>query len=259
MSTDKYKIFLEACKNGDLVALEKFTDVNPAFVTSDGVSPLMIAARFGKAAVCSHLIKRGVPVDLPDKATSKTALFYAVRHNGRETETVKTLLEGGANPNFRNKYAETPVMIAAQFANSGSSPAIIEVLLKAGANPNHQCNDGWTALMSAARNSKGDSCEEAVKMLLQGGADPNIQDLQGMTALTLALRFYEDSTDGTLLYLFKAGSNINIRCKRGNSPLQWAALFSSDGVVKLMIRNGATWTEEDLEKSIHLKKLVSVI
>lgn len=257
MTTEKYKTFLEACKNGDLGVLEKLSDLNPNFQTSDGVSPLMIAARFGKAAVCNHLIKRGVAVDLPDKANSKTALFYAVRHNGRETETVKALLEGGANPNFKNKYAETPLMIGAQFANAGSSPAIIELLLKAGANPNHQCNDGWTALMSAARNSKSESCDEAVKVLLQGGSDPNIQEIQGMTALTLALRFYEDSTDGTLLYLFKGGSNINIRCKKGLSALQWASLFATDGVVKLMLRNGATWTEEDLEKSVHLKKLVS--
>jgi ankyrin repeat protein len=77
-------------------------------------------------------------------------------------------------------------MLAAQHARSDS----VKLLLDAGANVHVKNKYGWTALIHAA-NSSGyydpANVKEIVEAFIAGGADVNARDREGKTALTYAV------------------------------------------------------------------------
>lgn len=97
-----------------------------------------------------------------------------------DTQTIKTLLAGGADPNRRwgvNNW--TPLMHAIH----KNQRASVEVLLGGGADMNARCGDGVTALMMAA----GYGYADIVKVLLDHGADIHAETSGGDNALTMAV------------------------------------------------------------------------
>ena len=97
-----------------------------------------------------------------------------------DTQTLKTLLAGGANPNRRwgvNNW--TPLMHAIH----KNQKASVEVLIDAGADMNARCGDGVTALMMAA----GYGYADIVTVLLDHGADIHAETSGGDNALTMAV------------------------------------------------------------------------
>jgi ankyrin repeat protein len=62
-------------------------------------------------------------------------------------ETIKLLLEKGANLNSRNEFGETPLYVCVE--NSSNKPQFIptiNILLEKGADINTQNNENWTPL-----------------------------------------------------------------------------------------------------------------
>src|SRR6267154_6798058 len=66
-----------------------------------------------------------------------------------DLEAVKSLLNGGVNPDARDTFGRTALIEAA----FGRQIHIVEFLISQGADLNARDRDGWTALMEAA--SKG--------------------------------------------------------------------------------------------------------
>lgn len=111
------------------------------------------------------LLNHGASVDYAN-GFGKTALFYAIETGN--LQTVKTLLDQGANPNHAYKTAEqlqasplecvyriehsqrTPLMHAAQH----SDPSMLALLLSRGARRNDVDGLGWKAVDYAARNNR---------------------------------------------------------------------------------------------------------
>lgn len=105
--------------------------------------------------------------------------FIGAARSG-DTQTLKTLLAGGADPNRRwgvNNW--TPLMHAIH----KNQKASVEVLVAAGADINARCGDGVTALMMAA----GYGYADIVKVLLDHGADVHAETSGGDNALTMAV------------------------------------------------------------------------
>ncbi len=150
-----------------------------------GTTPLMNASLKGANIAAEMLIAHGAIVnDANDRG--KTPLLFACqgyRDDEAElvvpnwTETVKLLLDKGAQVNVQGQDGITPLMEVAQ----RGSLEIIKMLLEHGAQLNAQDESGWTPLMYAATVNK----VEVIRLLAERGANLNVRNKKGMTVLAM--------------------------------------------------------------------------
>src|ERR1022692_3124678 len=128
------------------------------------------------------LLSPGVTKATPQPAGGGDPLCAAV--NQRDLGLVQALLDQGADPNARNPYSETALMIAVTvpvrgpFEGKSDPAAVVKLLLERGANPNLRDDSGKSALIHAM---SGSATERAVlgaslaiaKLLLEHGAEVN--------------------------------------------------------------------------------------
>ena len=116
--------------------------------SSDGWTPLHLAAYMGRAEAARALVARGAPVDaVSTNATKNTPLCAALAGRG-DDEIVRLLLEAGADSNFRAELGVTPLHLAA----SRGSDALVQRLLEHGADGAARMDDGTTpAAIATAR------------------------------------------------------------------------------------------------------------
>jgi hypothetical protein len=126
-------------------------------------------------------------------------------------ETVRDLLEKGADPNVQTAYGTRLLHIAAKKSDS----EIPQLLLAKGADANGRDRNGTTALMAAASAGQAQN----VQVLIEAGADINAKDDKGYTALMWAtVQGYPDAVDVLLGY----GAEVNVRSKDGQTAY-WLA------------------------------------
>jgi ankyrin repeat protein len=181
-------------RNNDLPTLRKLIrDPGPKARDARGNSPLMYAAALGSL------------------------------------ESMRLLLDAGADPNTANDFAATPLMWCAGDA------AKVQLLLSKSAKVDARSKLGRTALLIAAAH---DGATEAARLLIEKGADINARDEGGMSVLEQAA----SSNHIELVRLLLAkGANVNTADGGGVTPLV-AAAWSGDRnapLVKLLIEHGA--------------------
>ena len=152
---------------------------------------ILVAAR-GELPFVRRMLADGLPVDVANKV-GYTPLMAAA-HNYR-LETVKLLLDAGADVFRLNVRGETPLHCAVAMRSLDSNAArlnqaeCVRLLLEKGAEINLADQSGGTALMSAACFG----CTLSVKVLLNAGADSTLRDHKGRSAEDLAReRGWED-------------------------------------------------------------------
>ena len=151
--------------------------------------------------------------------------FLAAVEKGDE-DTVKTLLDEGANP---NEFTAKPV----------NKPSVGNLLLctlpdAARKNPEYKT----TALMLAVMSRHG----YLVSMLLNKGADVNTTDEWGCTALTLAVS--EGRLD-IVQQLLEHGANPSIPNASQMPLLNWAILLREGPTVHALLDKGADANAQD--------------
>ena len=177
-----------------------------------GYTPLMMAARAGRADVMRYLLELGASQDVSDTAgtslvdltirwgdfavmqvlqdfganfnnfsniTDNAHPIWQAIHDG-QSASIERILDSGLSVNFANKGISL-LQLAAEVDNS----RIVRILLDRGAEVNKTDSYGWSALHSAAYSGS----VEIVLLILQHG-DKEIRDHQGWTPLHLAL-FYK--------------------------------------------------------------------
>ncbi|TGN17771.1 ankyrin repeat domain-containing protein [Leptospira idonii] len=144
-----------------------------------------------------------VDVNYQESRTGSTLLSFEVRRE--RYETIKTLLELGADPNiasYANLRRNTPVTFAAKI----SDVRILKILLQYKGDPNAEekqdRSGGGTLGSSALYIASGSGKIENVKLLLSSGANLHYKDEIGQTPLTEAL---VHKYMNVVLYLLESG------------------------------------------------------
>lgn len=103
-------------------------------------------------------------------------IFHYLCIEGYE-ESVRIMIEMGADVNTKNSSGETPLSVCSFIENT----PIVEILLKNGADPNICNKYGETALHKAYENPKNSTEKNhIISLLLSYGADPLAVDNLGL-------------------------------------------------------------------------------
>ena len=157
-------------------------------------------------------------------------------------EKIKSHINSGVDLNIKNKYDETPLMIATY--NAGKyTVEMIKTLTDAGANVDIQQMNKWTALMLAAYNG-GNYALSMIEALMDAGADINKRNAMGWTALMIVAEDGSSQSIDIIKKLVNNGADVNTRNNNGMNALMLAAWHGGDNserIVRLLISLGAIY------------------
>jgi ankyrin repeat protein len=250
-----------------------FTSQEWVNVPRDSLTPLIVAARSGRADSISALLAAGANPDIEPRlgVPHRTALWYA--SEAGHLEAARALAEGGVNREslashtalrtaIENGHVELAQMLAravvgirvANFREGPTTPTdwsspvtlaarhgyadLLKELITAGVNV--RGNAGGTALRAAAENGHG----EAARILLDAGTDPNGEGQPvGVTPLGLAAA----RGDAVIVEeLLQHGADPNAtQSREGAPPLILAARGGHVDAVRLLLARGASVEARD--------------
>ena len=156
----------------------------------------------------------------------------------------ETLIALGADVNAqRTDDQMTPLYLA----SSWNHYMAVRLLLEHGADANIPIVKGYSPLHTAASNG----FFNVVRLLLDYGADVNIPNIDGYTP------FHYAASKGCNLIelLIEKVSNVNLRTKRGRTPLYVAVKNQHEQIIKLLLEHKADVSmgySEDTEERIYL-------
>jgi ankyrin repeat protein len=188
------------------------------------LSGLGFATQSGEIDTVRKLLQEGADANELN-ADGWTPLTIAVRSG--HTEIAEILLAVGAEVNVVDEYGMTPLM----WAEGGGHDELVQILLQAGADVK-EGEYRLQAIVTAAEHGRLD----VVQMLLHEGADANARDKYGFSALAKAAK---GGHSEVVKLLLQAGAKGNRRSEDGKTALMFAAGDGDTEVVKLLLRAGA--------------------
>ncbi|KAN0139154.1 hypothetical protein V8E53_003043 [Lactarius tabidus] len=197
--------------------------------------PLPAALHKRHFRVANLLYKHGAVVDVHGRC--EYTPLHALSFSG-PVDTMRWLLDHGADVNSRGDSLWTPLYIAATFS---LDLEVIQVLLEYNADTNLQDSAGETPLYGIINerhlllDSEGDVVP-IVRRLLEHGANPNIGNDYPSTPL------HQASSRGLFevaRLLLTYGAKVDEKDDEGKTPFQMAASEGHDEMTKLLIEHGA--------------------
>lgn len=244
--------------------INKGSDVNST--SNTGETPLHIAAKWRRVEIVALLISKGAKIDVND-GSNYTPLTNAIQHYQNlsqqtgKLETIKLLVENGADINKRGLWNWLPIQVAAEFG----SEEIVNYLIENGAIiPTDQGRDSYQLLFASC--SKGFSglfekllacgfnlqvnqytsgllhiaaaggSEKIVNKLLARGFKVMTGDAYGWSPLHSAA---EKGNLKIVEILIDNGADINDKNASGRTPYNLAKQFGHENVCEFLISKGA--------------------
>ncbi|XP_010135047.1 PREDICTED: ankyrin repeat and SOCS box protein 3-like [Buceros rhinoceros silvestris] len=229
---------------------------------SDRCSAVGLAAREGNVKMLRKLMKQGYSIDVPDNR-GWVPIHEAAAHDSSEClrlllraapseeyinsrtfeglgalhlsarrgslESIRVLLEAGADPNEVTIEATTPLFLAVENGHAD----VVKFLLQHGANvEGPHCWSGWNSLHQASFQGY----TEIMEVLLENGASKECKDDFGITPLFVAAQYGKLES---LRLLISHGAEVNCQAKDRATPLLIAAQEGHTKCVKLLLSKGA--------------------
>ncbi|XP_060621261.2 SH3 and multiple ankyrin repeat domains protein 2 isoform X6 [Anolis sagrei] len=177
-----------------------------------GETPLTLAAQLNNSVEVIKALKNGgAHLDFRAK-DGMTALHKAAR--AKNQIILKTLLELGASPNYKDSCGLTPLYHTAVV---GGDPYCCELLLHEHATVGCKDENGWQEIHQACRYGHVQHLEH----FLFYGADMGAQNASGNTALHICALYNQDSCARVLLL---RGANKELKNYNSQSPFQVAII-----------------------------------
>jgi uncharacterized protein len=194
-------------------------------VDSEGVSPLIWAARRGDDVAVDTLIRHGADVSLAQH-TGATAFYYAsISPSPGAAAVVRSLLEAGAPVNARSVRGETPLHLAVIYKDDPKN--FIAPLLEYGADVNACDVKGISILDAAIQSDHANS----VAFLLEVGVtlDKRSEDhVPGLSAAVI------HNSHKVLKLLMERGADSSIVSTGNKTLLHQAAAYADNETLEIL-------------------------
>jgi cytohesin len=182
----------------------------------DGATPIDKAVRADHSKMVSALLVRGA---------QRPALHEAILHG--QTDLVRVLLEGGADPNRQSPEGSTPL----DDACLKGEKEIVSLLIAHGAKVGVRNKSGATPLHDAALGGNRD----VIQLLLEHGAEIDARDQEsGASPLFYAASWGREEAVETLL---SRGADPGLPNRRGQTPFEAARENDHKEVADLLRRH----------------------
>ena len=168
-----------------------------------------------------------------------TPLLYAISREKINTEIVKILILNGAKTNIKDSMDRNILTLLCHNCENNNVLEIAEILLKKDKRLVEDCPpNGYTPLLNAihARDI------ELVNLLLKYGADPNHASMNGMLPLIKAIRVNDRDIVKILL---KHDVDVNRKDMFGNLPIIEAIKEENIDIIKLLLKHNVNLNLKD--------------
>ena len=227
----------------------------------DGTNALLQACRTGQSECVRFLLEAGADVNIA-KPNGNSCLLEAV-YGRCSNETLHKIIHQGVHVNDVNNKSQTALILACFTAQAES----VKLLLENGANPNISDDRHYTSLHAAVygcctndtlqdiidhtvhlndQNNKGETAlnlacsyrqQDSVRVLLEAGSGPNIADDNGNTCLHAVL--ISGCCKKIIHKIIDHGADMNATNKHHWTALLLACVKKNEHAINVLLNAGA--------------------
>lgn len=183
------------------------------------------------------LINTGADLNFRNSSSCETLLTFACYNKYCDYDTMKLLIDNGANVNNQNKYGETALeKICFHSSPKCDNVELFKLFISNGADVNISSKYGITPLVSACHVGN----ENLVKLLLDNGANININiNPTHYNMYPPLVEACKHRNKNIVKLLLDNGADPNIRATSGNTALIEACKLEEKDIVRLLLANRA--------------------
>lgn len=228
--------------HGELVTFLLANRANVLLKDNKGRSPLALAALDGRVAIVTSLLHAGASLQ-----NDQSCVLAASRGH---VDVLRILISAGIDVNMAVENGTTALLSAARNGSSVFWRETVRELLNAGANPNHKDGAGRNSLFHLAQGSEiydTSKYEEVFRALVDAGGDMHATDKNNNTLFMWSAR---RGACRLLKLLLAAGLSSQGSDNRGRNAIMLASMMGGDGraaAVKLLLDAGVDPNQRDCD------------